>query len=80
MTAIRRPHLFLSHSSADKTFVRKLANDLGACEVDVWLDEWEIAPGDSIYQEISKGIQSSKYIALIISNAFLSSKWASEEV
>lgn len=78
--ATRKPHLFLSHSSSDKIFVRKLAKDLLACEVDVWLDEWEITPGDSIYQEISNGIESSKYVALIISKAFLDSKWVSEEV
>ena len=50
------------------------------CEIDVWLDEWEIAPGDSIYQAINNGILTSKYVALIISKAFLESKWASEEV
>jgi len=76
----RHPNVFLSHSSADKTFVRKLANDLNVCEIDVWLDEWEIQPGDSIFQAINEGIGSSKYVALIISKSFLESKWSTEEV
>ena len=75
----RRPHIFLSHSSKDKAFVRQLANDLQVCEVDVWFDEWEIEAGDSIYKAIATGIDSSLYVALIISNSFLESKWASEE-
>ncbi|RYZ28553.1 MAG: toll/interleukin-1 receptor domain-containing protein [Chitinophagaceae bacterium] len=76
----RKPDVFLSHSSIDNDFVRKLAKDLTSCEIDVWLDEREIAPGDSIYRSISQGIQSSRYIALIISKNFLASKWVSEEI
>lgn len=78
--ATRKPNVFLSHSSIDKKFVRKLANDLGVCEIDVWLDEWEIEPGDSIYKAISNGIEASKYVALVLSEAFLESKWATQEV
>jgi len=78
--ANRQPHLFLSHSSKDKDFVIKLANDLAVCEVDVWLDEWEIGPGDSIYKAISEGIEFSRYIALVVSKPFLESTWVSEEV
>lgn len=76
----RKPHVFLSHSSVDKEFVRKLAYDLEVCEIDVWFDEWEIEPGDSIYKLISSGISNSHYVALIISESFLKSKWVSEEV
>lgn len=36
------PSLFLSHSSADKTFVEKLAKDLEGVGVNVWFDKWEI--------------------------------------
>jgi hypothetical protein len=75
----RHPDVFLSHSSKDKSFVRKLADDLNVCEVDVWFDEWEIELGDSIVQSISKGLDKSKFVAPIISKSFLDSKWATEE-
>jgi hypothetical protein len=78
--ADRKPHIFLSHSSSDKNIGRQLANDLMNCEVDVWLDEWEIETGDSIFNAINDGLDKSRYVALVISNAFLKSKWASEEV
>ena len=38
--------VFLSHSSKDKLTVRELAERLKADGVRVWLDEWEIRPGD----------------------------------
>jgi TIR domain len=46
--ARRRPHLFLSHSSKDKEWVHALARDLSVCEIDVWLDEWELVVGDKL--------------------------------
>lgn len=46
------PSLFLSHSSADKTFVEKLAKDLEGVGVNVWFDKWEIKVGDSLTGKI----------------------------
>jgi hypothetical protein len=40
--------VFLSHSSADKTVVRELAERLRGDGIRVWFDEWEIKFGDSI--------------------------------
>ena len=48
--------IFLSHSSKDKEFVRKLADDLKTYGLSVWFDEWEIKVGDSITNKISQGI------------------------
>src|ERR1700732_561766 len=39
---------FISHSSKDKPFVRRLAGDLVASGVRVWIDEQRILVGDSI--------------------------------
>lgn len=76
----RKPHLFLSHSSKNKEIVKKLANDLNICEIDVWLDSWEINAGDSLYDKLSTAIEESKYIAVIISDEFNESQWANSEL
>lgn len=76
----RKPHLFLSHSSKNKDIVRKLANDLNICEIDVWLDVWEINLGDSLYDKLSEAIEASKYIAIIISKEFNESQWGKSEL
>lgn len=44
---------FISHSAKDKPFVRKLAADLVANGVKVWLDEQRILVGDSIPEKIA---------------------------
>ncbi len=71
--------LFLSHSSADKPMVRKLARDVESLGVDVWLDEREIRVGDSIPQAIQEGIEKSDLLALWVTPASLASRWVMEE-
>lgn len=65
----RSPDLFLSHSTRDKEFVRKLADDLAFCEVDVWLDEWEIQPGESLHDAIGQALSSCRFIAIVLGDS-----------
>jgi hypothetical protein len=47
------PRVFLSHASEDKDrFVLPFARALRANGVDVWLDKWEILPGDSLVDKL----------------------------
>ena len=43
--------IFLSHNSADKPFVRKLAADLRRNGFYAWVDEAEIKLGDSLIEK-----------------------------
>ena len=61
-----RGHIFLSHTHADKSFVRRLASDLKTRGVKVWLDEWELGVGDSLTQRIQAGILEAGYLALVL--------------
>lgn len=72
--------LFISHSSKDKPFVKKLAKDLRESMVSIWLDEWELKPGDSLLGKISEGIEKSYYLAIILSPASVESKWVTVEL
>lgn len=47
---------FISYSSKDRRFVRKLVGDLEAGGVVVWIDEEQITPGDSITEKLAAGI------------------------
>jgi hypothetical protein len=63
--------VFLSHSSKDKAVVRPLAERLRADGVKVWLDEWEIKPGDGIPAKIEEGLERACVLVLCMSaNAF----------
>jgi hypothetical protein len=76
----RAPDLFLSHSSRDKHIVRTLAEDLAFCEVDSWLDEWEIQIGESLYDVITRALEKSRYIAIVLADNFNVSRYASDEM
>lgn len=72
--------IFLSHSSKDKEFVRKLANDLQTSNVPVWFDEWELKVGDSLTTKIGDGIKESGWLAVILSNNSVKSAWVEREL
>ncbi|ASP18271.1 hypothetical protein HMPREF9120_00848 [Neisseria sp. oral taxon 020 str. F0370] len=73
--------IFLSHSSLDKkTIVQPIFNYLQSRQLPVWLDKYEIDYGDNIYQKVSEGIQNAEFAIFVLTENFLASKWASEEL
>ena len=79
--------LFLSHSSANKPLVRKIASDVQAHEradgarLTVWLDEAEIRPGQSIPGAVNRGLEVSRFYALLMGPGYFasSSGWTDAE-
>ena len=71
---------FLSHSSKDKAFVRKLAADLTKNGIVVWLDEQKVKVGDSIVDSVSQGLAESDYFVVILSEDSVSSEWVKREL
>ena len=59
--------IFISHSSLDKDFARKIYRDLQALGVKCWLDEKQILPGDSIMEEVDRGIKLWDRLLLVCS-------------
>ena len=72
--------IFLSHTAADKPFVRKLARDLNNHGVTYWLDEAEIKIGESLIEKIRQGIDEVNYVAVILSPRSVASAWVQREV
>lgn len=75
-----KPRVFVSHSSKDKQFVRRLVSDLSKRNNIVWFDERELKPGDSIAAGISDGLKSTDYLVVILSKASIHSKWVQAEL
>jgi hypothetical protein len=71
---------FLSHSSADKPFIRQLAADLTANGIGVWLDEQRIRVGDSIPDKIAQGLAESDYFLIGMSQKSSESAWVQKEL
>lgn len=74
------PSVFLSHSSKDNHFVRRLASDLAKRRVSVWVDEAQLDVGDSLVQKIAEGIYGCDYVAAVISQNSVGSKWVQKEL
>jgi hypothetical protein len=75
--------VFLSHSSLDKDFARRLYADLRAVGVNCWFDEKEIFPGDNILTFVDQGIKIWDKLLLVCSKNSLSSKtgwWVEQEI
>ena len=76
-----RYDLFISHASEDKAdFVRPLAGVLNSLGVRVWYDEFTLEVGDSLRENIDRGLVISKYGVVVLSPSFFAKKWPRYEL
>lgn len=73
------PDIFISHSSRDKAAAIHLATTLNFCSIDVWLDDWEMEIGQSLTDEIAKAMDTSRYIAILITDNYNKTVWTKTE-
>jgi len=71
--------VFISQNAKDKPAVRDLAERLRKDGLRVWLDEWEIKPGDSIPLKIEQGLGQSRTLVLVMSRHASASEWVTFE-
>jgi TIR domain len=74
------PGVFLSHNWNDKWFVRKLAAELQAYDIRVWLDEAELKIGDSLIAKVHEALGRAKYVVGVISKSSVKSHWVQQEL
>lgn len=73
--------IFLSHTGADKPFVRQLRKDLLEHSVPrVWVDEAEIDVGDSLTAKIEEGMKETRYIGVVLSAKSIDAPWVKKEL
>jgi len=72
---------FICHASEDKEgFVRQLAEVLQTKGASVWYDEFSLNVGDSLRREIDRGLASSRFGVVILSEAFFKKEWPQREL
>jgi hypothetical protein len=71
---------FISYSQKDKSFARRLHDQLQARGIRCYLDEHQMVPGDDIYEQIDRGIRLWDKVLLCCSQASLSSWWVDNEI
>jgi len=71
---------FISYSHADKSFARRLHDQLQARGIRCWLDEHQMLPGDDIYEQVDRGIRVWDKVLLCASRHSLTSWWVDNEI
>ncbi len=71
--------IFISHSSKDKPFARKLKRYLENAGYDTWMDESDIKTGENFVKEIIDGLESSHLMILLLSPNSMASEWVEKE-
>ncbi|ABH00167.1 conserved hypothetical protein (plasmid) [Rhodococcus jostii RHA1] len=72
--------IFISHSSRDKVFVRRLAMDLVQRDFEIWYDEWNLEVGSRLSNRIKDGVSSSSFVLVVLSREILQSDWVEREI
>jgi hypothetical protein len=72
--------VFLSHSSVDKSFVRKLTRRIEKEGFRVWLDEKKLIAGDVLGKTISEALDRASVVLVVVSKASVKSRWLSFEL
>lgn len=71
--------IFISHSSRDKRFAKKLHKILKSIGHSPWLDEWDIEIGECIQKAVEKGIEDSDYLIVVLTPHAIESGWVERE-
>ena len=76
------PNAFLCHASEDKdSFVLTFAEKLRDKGIRVWLDKWEMLPGDSLVTKIfEEGLKNADAVIIVLSRASVSKPWVRQEL
>lgn len=72
---------FICHASEDKEAIaRPLAEALKERGYEVWFDEYELGVGDSLREAIDKGLATSRFGIVVLSEQFFEKKWTQHEL
>ncbi len=71
---------FISYSHQDKSFARRMHDQLQAQGIRCWLDEKQMLPGDDIYEQVDRGIRLWDKVLLCASRHSLTSWWVDNEI
>lgn len=72
--------VFLSYSTKDRAFARKLRADLEERGAQVWVDEERIGIGEGLVGSIGSALENVDFVAIILSPNAIESRWVAREL
>jgi TIR domain len=72
--------VFISHSTSDIGLVTTLAHSLQKLEVDVFVADWYLSPGESLEKKIVDEIQRADCVIVLLTKNGIRSNWVHQEI
>ena len=72
--------VFISYSTKDSEFIDKLSAELIKKRIQIWLDKWEMQPGDSLIDKIQNALTESSFLLVVLSKHSVESEWCKKEL
>ena len=73
-------HIFISHASADDSFVKTLRTALEESGLPVWVDSRNLRGGDKLAPEIETAIAQARQVIVVLSPNTINSPWVRREI
>ncbi|SEV93368.1 toll/interleukin-1 receptor domain-containing protein [[Clostridium] fimetarium] len=71
--------VFISHNHFNKEIAREIGLLFAAQNINVWFDEWNIAPGESIPSKVNNGLEICTHFLLLWSEKASKAPWVKAE-
>ncbi|MDT7043508.1 toll/interleukin-1 receptor domain-containing protein [Candidatus Nitronereus thalassa] len=72
--------LFVSHGTVDKPLATAISREVEAAGIATWRDDKDIVGGDSIPDEIARGLRSATHLIVILSQNSIGRPWIKTEL
>jgi hypothetical protein len=69
----------ISYAHEDRAIARELRDDLGR-DYDVWFDDDKLKVGDSLFEQISRGLGTCDFGVVILSPSYIAKTWTTREL
>ena len=84
MTEGKKHDIFLSYNHGDEKWVKKFASAIESEQFEnrnlkVFLDDWDIVPGHNMIKSMEEGLQTSRYVGVVISKNSVDAEWPNME-
>jgi len=71
--------VFVSYAHVDASWVMDLAGNLERLGLRVWLDQWELVPGQLVATRLQEGLSRAATVVAVVSRRWVESGWCGEE-
>ena len=72
--------IFVSYSHSNKQFVDQLCRNLISEKIHLWMDRWELRPGDSLIDSVQIALEHAGAILVVLSKSYTESTWCKKEM